>query len=62
MSQFLYNKTPIAIKAVTAAITNPTGPVMAVIAAAEELDYPVIIQHAPLHEQYVPVETITLFA
>ena len=32
--------------------------VMAVIAAAEELDYPVIIQHAPLHEQYVPFETI----
>lgn len=32
--------------------------VMAVISAAEELDYPVIIQHAPLHEQYVPFETI----
>lgn len=32
--------------------------IMAVIEAAEELDYPVIIQHAPVHEQYIPFETI----
>lgn len=32
--------------------------IMAVIEAAEELDYPVIIQHAPLHEEFVPFEVI----
>ena len=32
--------------------------VMAVIGAAEELDVPVIIQHAQVHEEIMPIEII----